>query len=45
MVEKRDEFQKGYLNKEYAKSIYKSEWNKIKQDGTMDKIINYYEDY
>lgn len=45
LVERRDKFQKDYLNKEYAKSIYKKEWNKISSDGTKEKIINYYEDY
>lgn len=45
LVEKRDKFQKDYLNKEYAKSIYKKEWDKISNDGTKEKIINYYEDY
>ena len=34
-----------YLDTEYAKSIYKAEWNKISKDGTIEKIINYYEDY
>ena len=45
LVERRDRFQKEYLNKKYAKSIYKKEWDKIKKDGTYEKIINYYEDY
>jgi len=45
MTEKRDKFQKDYLNKEYAKSVYKKEWEKITNDGTYEKIINYYEDY
>ena len=45
LVERRDRFQKEYLNKDYAKSIYKKEWDKIKKDGTYEKIINYYEDY
>ena len=34
-----------YLNKEYVRKIYKKEWDKAKEDGTMDKILNYYEDY
>ena len=45
MIEKRNEFQKNYLNKDYAKSVYKKERDKISSDGTIDKIINYYEDY
>ena len=45
MIEKRNEFQKNYLNKDYAKSVYKKEWDKISSDGTINKIINYYEDY
>lgn len=45
LVEKRDHFQKDYLNKKYARMVYKKEWDRISKDGTMDKIINYYEDY
>ena len=45
LVSKRDKFQLDYLNKEYAKSIYKKEWNRISTDGTKEKIIDYYEDY
>lgn len=45
LIKKRDKFQKEYLNKDYARKIYKEEWDKAKKDGTMDKILNYYEDY
>ena len=45
LIERRDKFQKDYLNKEYARKIYKQEWDNAKEDGTMDKILNYYEDY
>ena len=45
LIEKRNKFQKDYLNKEYTKNIYKEEWDRISKDGTLEKIINYYEDY
>jgi len=45
MIERRNKFQEDYLNKNYAKSIYKKEWDKISKDGTKEKIIEYYEDY
>lgn len=45
LVEQRNKFEKDYLNKEFAKSVYQDEWNRIAKDGTIDKIINYYEDY
>lgn len=45
LIERRDKFQKEYLNKNYARSIYKKEWDRISSDGTKEKIINYYEDY
>lgn len=45
LIEQRNKFEIDYLNKEFAKSVYEKEWNRIKNDGTMDKIINYYEDY
>ena len=45
LVEKRDQFQIEYLDKDYAESVYKKEWDKITKDGTYEKILNYYEDY
>lgn len=45
MIERRDKFQKDYLDKEYTKAIYKNEWDKITSDGTFEKILNYYQDY
>ena len=45
LIERRDSFQKEYLNKELARTIYKTEWDRISSDGTKEKIINYYEDF
>lgn len=45
LVERRDKFQKEYLDKDSTRKIYRREWNRIVKDGTMDKILNYYEDY
>ena len=45
LIEKRDKFQKEYLDKEYARTIYEKEWNKIIKEGLIEKILNYYEDY
>ena len=45
LVERRDKFQNDYLDKQYARKIYKEEWDKAEKDGTMEKILNYYEDY
>ncbi len=45
MIERRNKFQNDYLNKEYAKNIYKKEWDRITSDGTYEKIVNYYEDF
>lgn len=44
-AERRNNFQKEYLNKNHTKLVYKKEWDKILSDGTLEKIINYYEDY
>lgn len=44
-IKQRENFEKDFLNKEYAKSVYKKEYDKISTDGTLDKIKNYYEDY
>lgn len=45
LIEKRTKFEKDFLNKSYAKSVYQKEFEKISTDGTLEKIINYYEDY
>ena len=45
LVKRRDKFQEEYLKKDYAREIYKKEWDRISKDGTIEKIINYYEDY
>ena len=45
LVLKRDKFQKEYLNKEYAKSVYKNAWNKILKEEGIKKLKNYYQDY
>lgn len=45
LIERRNKFQEDYLNKVYARKIYKQEWDKAKIDGIMEKILNYYEDY
>lgn len=45
LVLKRDKFQKEYLNKEYAKSVYRNAWNKIIKEEGIKKLKNYYQDY
>jgi len=45
LLERRTKFEDDFLNKPYAKSVYRKEFEKISNDGTMEKIINYYEDY
>lgn len=45
LVSERDKFQKEYLDKDYAKSVYKTAWDKMLEEEGIDKIRNYYEDY
>lgn len=45
LIEKRNKFEKAYLDKQTTKKIYKKEFDKIANDGTIEKIVNYYEDY
>lgn len=45
LVKRRDKFQLEYLDRDYAESIYKKEWDRISKNGIKEKIINYYEDY
>lgn len=45
LIKQRDGYEQKFLNKEYTKAVYKKEYDKIYKDGTIEKIINYYEDY
>lgn len=45
LVSERDKFQNEYLDKEYAKSVYKNAWNKILKEEGIEKLKNYYQDY
>lgn len=45
LLEKRDKFEKDFFNKEYTKSVYSKEYNRISADGTIEKIKSYYIDY
>ncbi len=45
LVERRNQFQKDFLNEALARTIYQAEWNRISSNGTKEKILNYYEDY
>lgn len=45
LIKRRNDFQKKYLNKDLTRNIYKKEWDIISNDGTKEKIVNYYEDY
>jgi len=35
IIEQRNKFETDYLNKEFAKSVYEKEWNRIKNDGSV----------
>ena len=45
LVKQRLNFEKEFLDKENARNVYKKEYDKISNDGTLERIINYYEDY
>lgn len=45
LIKRRAKFETDFLNKEYAKQVYKKEYDRISADGTIEKILNYYLDY
>lgn len=45
LLEKKEQFIKKYMDKDYTRSIYKKEWDWISSGSTMEKILNYYLDY
>lgn len=45
LIESRDDFEKTFMDKNVTASIYKTEWDRISSDGTMEKIKNFYLDW
>lgn len=45
LLKERENFEKMFFDKQLAHDIYCEEYARIEKDGTMEKIINYYEDY
>lgn len=45
LIERRDNFEKAYLDKTSTRDIYQKEWQRISADGTIEKIKTYYLDY
>lgn len=45
LIDRRDKFERDFMNKDYARSVYKREFERISNDGTLEKIKNYYLDY
>ena len=40
-----EQFKKEFLDKEFVRSVYKKEYEKIFREGIVDKILHYYEDF
>lgn len=45
LIERRAVFESQFLDKPLTRSLYKKEYEQIASDGTLEKILNYYEDY
>lgn len=45
LIQRREKFEQDYFNKEYRKTIYEKEYNKIYSEGIIEKMKNYYLDY
>lgn len=45
LIKRRDEFERAFLDKKYVEDIYRKEWQRILEDGTMERIKNYYLDF
>lgn len=45
LLDRREKFEKDFLNKDYARLIYSKEFERISKDGTLEKIKTYYLDY
>ena len=45
LIERRTKFEKDFLDKDYAREIYLREFERISEEGTLNKIKEFYEDY
>lgn len=45
LLKERANFEKMFFDKKLTHNIYCEEYHRIEQDGTIEKIINYYEDF
>ncbi len=44
ILEMMDKFRCDFLNKEYAREVYRMEWENIEKNGLKDKFLSFYED-
>lgn len=45
LIKRRDKFERGFLDRDYCHTIYTETYNRMKEDGTLKKILTYYEDF
>lgn len=45
LIERRTQFEKDFLNREHCHAVLLASYNRMQNDGTIEKILNFYEDF
>jgi len=45
LVERRQQFEKEFLDREHCRRVYAEAYDRMSKDGTLEKVLNYYEDF
>lgn len=45
LIERREQFEKEFLDREYCRKVYFATYDRMSKDGTLEKVLTYYEDF
>lgn len=45
LIERREQFEKEFLDREYCCKVYTAAYERMSEDGTLEKVLNFYEDF
>lgn len=45
LIERREKFEQEFLDRDYCRKIYAEAYERMSKDGTLEKVLNYYEDF
>jgi len=45
LLQRREQYEREFLDREYCRSVYAAAYDAMQRDGTVEKILTYYEDF